>query len=65
ATVQNVGRCAVLPFVPYFCDGLGRRKTIFLGAGVILAGAVVQAFSRDVETFLGSRCVLNVFSAYV
>ncbi|KIJ39148.1 hypothetical protein M422DRAFT_258030 [Sphaerobolus stellatus SS14] len=64
ATVQNVGRCAVLPFVPYFCDGLGRRTTFFLGAGVILAGAVVQAFSRDVETFLGSRVMIGCGSAF-
>lgn len=53
--IQNIGSLGALPFTPYLCDGLGRKKTIFIGALIVVAGAIIQTASQNVEMFIGSR----------
>ncbi|EMD33849.1 hypothetical protein CERSUDRAFT_117379 [Gelatoporia subvermispora B] len=57
--IQNIGSLGALPFWPYACDGLGRKKTIFLGAVIMCAGAIIQTASQSVEMFIGSRFMLG------
>ena len=53
--IQNIGSLGAMPFAPYFCDGLGRKRTIFFGATVMIVGAIVQTASQNVQTFIGAR----------
>ena len=53
--IQNIGSLGALPFTPYLCDGLGRKKTIFIGAIIVVAGAIIQTAAQSVEMFIGSR----------
>lgn len=53
--IQNIGSLACLPFSPYLCDILGRKRTIFLGAFIIVAGAIIQTASQSVNMFIGAR----------
>ncbi|GJJ15543.1 hypothetical protein Clacol_009821 [Clathrus columnatus] len=55
AIIQRVGGIVVLPALPYFADGMGRRLTIFTGACIMIIGAIVQASSQNVGSFIGAR----------
>ena len=55
AIIQRVGGIAALPFVPYLADGMGRRFAVFMGATIMVIGAILQACSHNVETFIGAR----------
>ncbi|KIP12327.1 hypothetical protein PHLGIDRAFT_504566 [Phlebiopsis gigantea 11061_1 CR5-6] len=57
--IQNIGSLGALPFTPYLCDGLGRKKTIFIGALIVVAGAIIQTAAQNVEMFIGSRFMLG------
>ncbi|KLO08006.1 hexose transporter [Schizopora paradoxa] len=57
--IQNIGSLGCLPFSPYACDLLGRKRTIFLGACIIVAGAIVQTASQSVEMFIGARFLVG------
>ncbi|GJE87134.1 hexose transporter [Phanerochaete sordida] len=57
--IQNIGSLGALPFTPYLCDGLGRKKTIFIGAIIVVAGAVIQTASQTVEMFIGARFMMG------
>ena len=62
--IQNIGSLASLPFTPYFADGLGRKKTIFFGAAVMVIGTVVQTASQTVSMFIGARFLCNIFNFF-
>lgn len=53
--IQNIGSLGSLPLTPYACDGLGRKRTIFIGATIVVAGAIIQTASQTVEMFIGAR----------
>ncbi|KAH8111990.1 hexose transporter [Phellopilus nigrolimitatus] len=57
--IQNIGSLSSLPLTPYFCDGLGRKRTIFFGATIVIAGAIIQTASQSVNMFIGSRFMLG------
>jgi len=57
--IQNIGSLGCLPFAPYACDLLGRRMTIFIGAFIVVAGAIIQTASQSVEMFIGARFMLG------
>ena len=59
--IQNIGSLGALPFTPYLCDGLGRKRTIFIGALIVVAGAIIQTASQNVEMFIGSRFMRTSF----
>ena len=43
------------PVAPYFSDGIGRRKTMFVGAAIMLAGTALQTASQSVRMFIAAR----------
>ena len=53
--IQNIGALGAMPFIPYCCDYLGRKWTIFLGAFICASGCIDQTASQSVEMFIGSR----------
>ncbi|KAI0056386.1 hexose transporter [Artomyces pyxidatus] len=53
--IQNIGSLGATPFVPYFADILGRRRTVIFGAAVMVAGTIVQTASQSVSMFIGAR----------
>ena len=59
--IQNIGSLGALPFTPYLCDGLGRKWTIFVGAVIMVAGAILQTASQNIEMFIGSRFMRKCF----
>ena len=64
--IQQIGSLASLPFTPYFSDGFGRKRTIFFGAVVVIAGAIIQTASQSVNMFIGARfmCTFARHSIY-
>ena len=58
--IQNIGSLACLPFSPYACDLMGRKKTIFMGALIIVAGAIIQTASQSVNMFIGARFMSTI-----
>lgn len=62
-----------LPLSPIASDKLGRRKALFIGSCIMLAGVAVQVIASDIQTLIGARaistytpvlrvdCRLNVF----
>ena len=62
--IQNIGSLGAMPFTPYMADGIGRKKTVFFGATVMIAGAIIQTASQSVNMFIGARFMrmeLNLF----
>ncbi|KZS87251.1 general substrate transporter [Sistotremastrum niveocremeum HHB9708] len=57
--IQNIGSLGAYPFAPYCSDYFGRRATIFFGACVMLAGAIIQTASQTVGMFIGARFLLG------
>lgn len=53
--IQNLGSIGALPFAPYASDLQGRKRTVFLGACFMVAGAIVQTASQNINMFLGAR----------
>jgi len=64
AIIQRVGGIAALPFVPYLADGMGRRFAVFTGATIMVTGAILQACSQSVGTFIGARFIIGCGSAF-
>ncbi|KAG1872232.1 hypothetical protein F4604DRAFT_1881038 [Suillus subluteus] len=52
---HDIGILSGTPFSPYVSDLLGRRATMFIGAVVMLVGALTQATSTTMQVFLGAR----------
>ncbi|KAI6019993.1 general substrate transporter [Pisolithus orientalis] len=57
--IQNVGALAGYPFAPYLSDGIGRRKTVFLGATIMLVATALQTASQSVGMFIGARFLIG------
>ncbi|KAI5123250.1 hypothetical protein M0805_001339 [Coniferiporia weirii] len=57
--IQNIGCLAAYPFAPYVSDGLGRRRTIFLGALIMCGGTAIQTASSSVRMFIGARFLIG------
>lgn len=50
--------------MPYLADGMGRRFAVFIGATLMVVGAILQASSQNVGMFIGARHVYFFFIAY-
>lgn len=59
--MKRTGALLALPIAPFASDKLGRRKTLFIGAIIMLAGVVLQTMSTDIVQFIASRGL----SAYI
>jgi sugar porter (SP) family MFS transporter len=57
--IQNIGALAGYPFAPYMADNLGRRKTIFFGAAVMIVATVLQSVSHTFGMFIGARFLIG------
>ncbi|KIJ36375.1 hypothetical protein M422DRAFT_212350 [Sphaerobolus stellatus SS14] len=57
--IQNIGSLSGLPFAPYVTDWAGRRKAIFLGACLMVCGAIVQTASQSLGMFVGARFLMG------
>ncbi|PPQ70009.1 hypothetical protein CVT25_006090 [Psilocybe cyanescens] len=57
--IQNIGSLCAYPFAPYIADGLGRRSTIWMGAGIMVVATVVQTASQSFGMFIGARFLIG------
>ncbi|EIW83455.1 hexose transporter [Coniophora puteana RWD-64-598 SS2] len=57
--IQNIGALAGYPFAPYVSDGIGRRKTVWFGATIMLVGTALQTASQSVNMFIGARFLIG------
>jgi len=57
--IQNIGSLAAYPSAPYLADGIGRRRTIMLGAIIVLCATVIQTASQSVGMFIGARFLIG------
>ncbi|THH28083.1 hypothetical protein EUX98_g6106 [Antrodiella citrinella] len=57
--IQNIGSLGSYPLTPYLCDGIGRKRTIFIGAVIIASGSIIQAASQSVNMFIGARFMVG------
>ncbi|KAK3317131.1 general substrate transporter [Cercophora scortea] len=59
AAAYSLGAILSLPFIPYINDRFGRRWSIFGGSSVMVAGAIIQAFSQHVAMYIIARMILG------
>ncbi|KAK7447445.1 hypothetical protein VKT23_014154 [Stygiomarasmius scandens] len=57
--IQNIGSLAAYPFAPYLSDGIGRKKTIILGAFIMCAATAIQTAAQSVGMFIGARFLIG------
>jgi len=57
--IQNIGGLAAYPFVPYFSDGIGRRRTVWIGAVIMVVATALQSASHSVGMFIGARFMIG------
>jgi len=57
--IQNIGSLAAYPFAPYLSDGLGRRRTVFIGAAIMCVATAIQTASQSVGMFIGARFLIG------
>lgn len=53
--IQNIGSVVTYPFAPYVVDGVGRRSSVLLGAGIMCIGSALQAGAWSVGIFIAAR----------
>jgi MFS family permease len=56
---QNIGSLAAYPFAPYLSDGIGRKRTIWIGAVIMVIATVLQTASQSVGMFIGARFLIG------
>ncbi|KAG7447741.1 MFS general substrate transporter [Guyanagaster necrorhizus] len=59
SAIYSLGAIAVLLFVPYVTDHLGRRWAIVFGSVLMIVGAALQTASQNFAMFVCSRLVLG------
>ncbi|KAI0049192.1 hypothetical protein FA95DRAFT_1557129 [Auriscalpium vulgare] len=52
---QNIGCLAAYPVAPYLSDNLGRRRTVVLGASIMIVATALQTASQSIGMFIGAR----------
>jgi len=57
--IQQIGSLGAYPFAPYLSDGMGRRKTILLGACIMVGATILQTASQSVGMFIGARFMIG------
>ncbi|KAJ7501497.1 major facilitator superfamily domain-containing protein [Mycena galericulata] len=57
--IQQVGALAGYPFTPYLFDGIDRRRTVFIGALIMVVATAVQTASQSVGMFIGARFLIS------
>jgi sugar porter (SP) family MFS transporter len=57
--IQNIGSLGAYPFAPYLSDGIGRRKTVALGALIMCIATALQGAAQSVGMFIGARFLIG------
>ncbi|KAG6820918.1 hypothetical protein H0H93_009692 [Arthromyces matolae] len=57
--IQNIGSLAAYPFAPYLSDGIGRRRTIILGATIMCIATILQTAAQNFGMFIGARFLIG------
>ncbi|KAH9919814.1 hexose transporter [Fomitopsis serialis] len=57
--IQNIGALAAYPFAPYLSDGLGRRRTVWIGSAIMLLGVALQTAAQNLGFFIGARFLIG------
>ncbi|KIM63741.1 hypothetical protein SCLCIDRAFT_1213888 [Scleroderma citrinum Foug A] len=57
--IQSIGFLVGCPVAPYLSDGIGRRKTVFVGAVTMLVATAVQTASQSVHMFIAARFIIG------
>jgi len=57
--IQNIGSLAAYPFAPYLSDGLGRRKTVWIGSVIMLIAVALQTAAQNWGMFIGARFLIG------
>ncbi len=52
---QSIGSLAAYPFSPYVSDGIGRKRTVALGAFLMIVATAIQTAAQSVGMFIGAR----------
>ncbi|KZV90544.1 hypothetical protein EXIGLDRAFT_676929 [Exidia glandulosa HHB12029] len=58
-SAQNMGALLALPLTPIASDRLGRRKALFIGSCIMLAGVAVQVIANNMQTLIGARAIIG------
>lgn len=56
----QLGSIFAVPFAPWFAQRYGRRWSIMLGSGIMVAGAILQGFAQHVAMYIIARMLLGV-----
>lgn len=59
SSMYQIGGIVALPFVGPSIDGFGRRIGMFIGAGTIIIGTIIQGTSNGMGQFMGGRFLLG------
>jgi sugar porter (SP) family MFS transporter len=57
--IQNIGSLAAYPFAPYLSDGLGRKRTVFIGALIMCLATALQGAAQSEGMFVGARFLIG------
>ncbi|KAK1783639.1 general substrate transporter [Copromyces sp. CBS 386.78] len=57
--LYQIGSIGSIPFVPLLTDNFGRKVPIIIGCVIMIVGAVLQAVSKNLDTFMGGRTMLG------
>ncbi|KZS92517.1 general substrate transporter [Sistotremastrum niveocremeum HHB9708] len=58
-SAQNIGALLALPIAPFISDGLGRRRALFVGSTIMLAGVAMQSTTTGVPEFIAARGIIG------
>lgn len=57
--IQSIGAIVSIPMAPYIADPYGRKAGVFLGATIVLIGAILQTCTQNLGMFIGSRFLVG------
>ncbi|KAF8902994.1 hexose transporter [Mucidula mucida] len=57
--IQSIGSLAAYPFSPYVSDGIGRKRTVALGAFLMIVATAIQTAAQSVGMFIGARFLIG------
>lgn len=57
--IQSIGSLAAYPFAPYLSDGIGRRRTVWIGALIMCGATALQTAAQSVGMFIGARFLIG------
>ncbi|KAI1437078.1 general substrate transporter [Xylaria sp. CBS 124048] len=62
--IFNIGSVVSFFIIPYVADNLGRKASIAIGCGFMIAGGVVSAFSAEYELYVAGRFLLGFGNSF-